>query len=164
MQLAGARQAIEAKRSRATDLTIAGALRLLGNKSGSGTTKTRKAATPVLSSLAWSDATPEQRRQFVDGIGLVPWLAAIPPTWYAALERRIDGQRAATAANIDETLSKALRLALSLQKTATDKNNASAGVAAALNAINKKLKAANLDLNDLEITTRVAPSRQRRAA
>jgi hypothetical protein len=34
-----------------------------------------------LNSLIWSEATPDQRQHFIDGIGMVSLVAAIPPTW-----------------------------------------------------------------------------------
>jgi hypothetical protein len=154
MRLAEHRAELEANPQRAADLSLRGALRLIPNKSGKPTKSTKAGA--ALSSLAWSNATVDERCRFVDAIGLIPWLAAMPPSWLPELERRIDGQRTAATKNVknvDDTLSKALRQALSLQKTADNKDNNSAGIAAALNAILNKLKATGLDLNDVELTT-----------
>jgi hypothetical protein len=75
----------------------------------------------------------------------------------------IDGQRAATAAKFeskndkfDKTLSKALRHALSLQKTGQSK-----AIAAALNGFLSKLNTAGLDLNDVEVVVRASAAKQK---
>jgi hypothetical protein len=164
MQLAEHRELIEANRQHAADLSLRGALKLIGkepDKDGKSA-KSAKTATS-LSTLAWSNATVEERCRFVDAIGFISWLAAIHPSWFPELERRIDGQRTAATKNVDQTLSKALRQALSLQKIANDKDHTSVSVAAALNAILNKLKATGLDLNDVEVTT-IRAVRTKRAA
>jgi Protein of unknown function (DUF3102) len=166
---------IEANRQRAADLSLRGALKLIGkpkppgNSAGSTSESTSSPATPPLSSLAWSGATPEQREHFVDAIGLTDWLGAMPLTWRRELEKRVDGQRAATQK--DETLSKLFRSALSLQKTArnregtsADRESASASVGAALNGFLNKLTARGLDLDDLIITVRPVAMKRARAA
>jgi hypothetical protein len=48
--------------------------------------KSRRSA--GLSSLAWSESTIDQRRKFIDAIGLDSLLEAIPPSWRAEFERR----------------------------------------------------------------------------
>jgi hypothetical protein len=162
MRLAEHRAKLEANPQRAADLSLRGALKLISknpNKSGKSAT-----AAAALSSFAWSNATADERRRFVDAIGLISWLAAMPPSWLPELERRIDEQRAAATKNVDQTLSKALRQALSLQKTAHDKDNTSASVAAALNAILNKLKATGFDLNDVEVVIRAPAVSRKRAA
>jgi len=164
MQLAEHREAIEAQAQHAADLSLRAALKLIPHKPGSGSESGKShrpasAKTMPLSTLAWANSTPEQRQHFVNGIGLQSLLAAIPPQWFSELERRIDGQRArATNSNteLDAVVSKALRQALSLQQSASNKDNASAGVAAALNAINNKLRAAGFDLNDADVVIRAA--------
>jgi hypothetical protein len=164
MRIAEHRELLEANPQRAADLSLRGALKLISNATDKSAKPAKSAkATTMLSSLAWSNATADERRRFVDAIGFMEWLAAMPPSWFPELERRIDRQRAATAKNVDQTLSKALRQALSLQKTANDKNSISASVAAALNAILNKLKATGLDLNDVELTT-IRAARTKRAA
>jgi len=164
MRLAEHRAELEANPQRAADLSLRGALKFIGkepNKDG----KSAKSATTSLSTLAWSNATAEERQRFVDGIGLVSWLAAMPPTWRDDLERRIDGQRGAkSGSEINTTISKALRQALSLQKTAKNKDNTSASVAAALNGIINKLHATGFDLHDVEVVIRASAVRGERAA
>jgi hypothetical protein len=147
-------------------LSLRGALKLIGKEPDKDGKSAKSAkATTSLSTLAWSNATAEERQRFVDGIGLVSWLAAMPPTWRDDLERRINGQRGAkSGSEINITISKALRQALSLQKTAKSKDNTSAAVAAALNGILNKLKATGLDLNDVDVVIRAQGVRRKRAA
>jgi len=164
MQLAANREAVEAKAQRVADLTLRGALKLISGKPAGKSDKsaTSSAKPSTLSSLAWSDASPVERRHFVDSIGLLDWLAAIPPSWFPELKHRIDGQRVRVAnasSDIDATIGKALRQALSLQKTAKARDNTSASVAAALNGILNKLSAAGADLNDLEVVIRAPIAR-----
>ena len=150
IQLARARQVLEANRSRATDLSLAGALRLLSNKAGRSHPATKSPKqTEKLSSLAWSDATPAERRTFLDAIGLVSLLAAIPPTWQAEIERRVEGQRKARTSQLSDAVTKALRQALSLQRAHKDKDGPAPGVAAALNTINNLIAKAGADLNEI---------------
>jgi hypothetical protein len=86
IQLANGRRIIESKRSSTTD--IAGALRLLGNNARSSDGKTKNLTKPpALSSLAWSEASVEQRRHFLDGVGLSGILEAMPPAWRSQLQR-----------------------------------------------------------------------------
>jgi hypothetical protein len=164
MQLAEHRELIEANWQHAANLSLRGALKLIPSKSGKPTKSTK--ATTELSSLAWSKATVEERCRFVDAIGFISWLAAIPPSWLPELERRIDGQRARWAPNakVDATLSKALRHALSLQKTAKDKDSTSTSIAAALNGIINKLHATGFDLNDVEVVIWTPAIKGERAA
>jgi hypothetical protein len=169
MQLAKHRQLIEANTQHAANLSLRGALKLIPKspKDPKGADKADQggaSAKSPLSSLAWSEANVDQRRHFVDAVGLISWLAAIPPSWRHELERRIDGRRAraAKSKDINATISKALRQALSHHKN-TKNNAASASVAAALNGILNKLKAADLDLNDLEVITPAVAARKRAA-
>jgi hypothetical protein len=162
MRLAEHRAKLEANPQRAADLSLRGALKLIGKEPDKGGKSAKSAkATASLSTLAWSNATAEERQRFVTGIGLVSWLAAIPPTWREDLERRIDGQRRAkSGSQVNTTISKALRQALSLQKTAKGKDNTSAAVAAALNGILNKLNAAGLDLNDLDVVVQASAAKR----
>jgi hypothetical protein len=165
VQLARHRDDIEAEIQRGVELSLRGARRLISGSNKSGKPAQSARSSP-LSSLAWSSATPEERRHFVSEVGLVAWLTAMPPTWRSELEHRIDGLRtASTKTNaFDATISKALRQALSLQKTATQKDNTSASVAAALNGIINKLNAVGLDLNDVGVVVRAASATRKRAA
>jgi hypothetical protein len=84
--------------------------------------------------------------------------------WCSELERRIDGQRAATAAKssaeIGRVISKALRQALSLQQVAKSKDTVAAGVVPALNSILSKLQAAGFDLHDIEVVIKAQAMRR----
>jgi hypothetical protein len=162
MRLAEHRAELEANPQRAADLSLRGALNLIGKEPDKNSKSAKSAkATTSLSTLAWSNATAEERQHFVDGIGLVSWWAAMPPTWRDDLERRIDGQRRTkSSSEINTTISKALRQALSLQKTAKSKDNTSAAVAAALNGILNKLKAAGLDLHDLNVVVQASAAKR----
>lgn len=151
MQLAQHREVFEANPQRAADLSLRGALRLIGKSSSKSAERTKSAKTPpALSSLAWSNATPEQRRHFLDGIGLVSLLAAIPPTWTAEIERRVEGLHKAKTDKLSDAVTKALRHALSLQRAHKDKDQMAPGVAAALNTINNLLDKAGADLNEID--------------
>jgi hypothetical protein len=148
MALARHRAEIEAERQRVAELTLRGALKLIA-KPGATSESTKSA--PALT-LAWSAATPDQRTRFLGTVGLPAVLAAIPPSWHAEIRQRVLGQervktRAGSKSN--DTIVKALRQALSLQKTAKNRNEPAAGVAAAPNSINNLLLKDGADLNDI---------------
>jgi hypothetical protein len=88
MQLAAARVQFEQNPSRATDLSITGALRLLGNGPRKHPAKAAKPA-PALNSLAWSGASLESRRRFLDAIGAASLLAALPDSMRLEIKRRL---------------------------------------------------------------------------
>jgi hypothetical protein len=74
MRAASHRFEIEANRQRVADLSLRGALKLIAGESKSDEPASRKKPTKPatgLSTLAWSNATDEHRRRFLDGIGLV---------------------------------------------------------------------------------------------
>jgi hypothetical protein len=180
MQLARARSVLEPKRSRATDLSIAAALKLIAVKKDSGEApKKVKSAKPpvVLSTLAWSDATLEQQRHFLSGIGLESVLAAAPPTWTieqflkamppswkTKLEDRVGKLGKIESGKLNEKLSAAVRQVLSLQKGYHDKNVLAPTVAAALNTVNNLLINAGANLNEIEITLNKNLTRVKKAA
>jgi hypothetical protein len=87
-----------------------------------------------------------------EAVGRDQWLAAMPPAWFAELKERVERQQARATRPLDDVLSKSLRQALSLQKTAKQGNGA-IGVTNALNGILNKLTAAGLDASDLKVTT-----------
>jgi hypothetical protein len=152
MLLARNRAVIEAKRQHAADLSLRGALKLIATEKGTAKSSSKKnpaKPTTTLSTLAWSEATPEQRQHFLDGVGLTSLLAAIPPAWHAEIERRVVGRRKAKASTLSDAVTKALRQALSLQKAHRDKDEMAPGVAAALNTINNLLVKAGADLNEI---------------
>jgi hypothetical protein len=155
IQLAKARSLFESSnRSRTTDLTIAGALRLLGNGQRSKTANARPKASSGLSSLDWDAADLEQRRNFLGSIGLLSFFAAMPPGWRRDIERRIVGQRAAAAAaatDLSVKVTKSLRLALS---TKNPKESI-----AALDAIRRLLERKGYDLHDLVIAVETAAAK-----
>jgi hypothetical protein len=112
MQIYNARNEIRAKRSRTTVLSIAGVLKLLGNKdrgnSGSSRNLGFKQPNHVLSSLAWSDATSAQRTKFLSDVGIDNIIAALP-----VIERPEFRDRArARGTSLDEKMGKLLRIAL----------------------------------------------------
>ena len=89
MKLARGREVLEANSARMRNLSITQALKLIdGNKQKSqprvsDSPKAPKAAKAVerLNSLAWSNASPAERTQFVEAVGLDALLAAAPSSW-----------------------------------------------------------------------------------
>src|SRR5262249_43049614 len=77
----------------AANLTIRGALRLIG----AARTCHKPRPRSQLKSAAWKNASREERRKFVDDIPLVEWLEVIPASWRNEIEDRIDGRRAVRA-------------------------------------------------------------------
>jgi hypothetical protein len=115
MQLASARNLFEANRSRATDLTIAGALRLLGNKKSAPGKNSGKRPQALLSPLAWTGASVNQRRLFLIAIGLPSLLEALPFPWAAQLSRHAAKVK---TKDLDDKIAKCLRLALAQSQNA----------------------------------------------
>jgi hypothetical protein len=157
IQLANARPIFDSSnRSRTTDLTIAGALRLLGN--GQKLKPDKKPKVSVgLSLLEWNAEDLEQRRNFLSEIGLVSFFAAMPPVWHGEIERRVFGQRAAAAAPataLSAKIAKSLRQALSTTNSGES--------SAALAAIRRLLKSNGCDLHDLVIS--IETTAKKRAA
>ena len=82
------------KTQRVADLSLRGALRLLkppSPKASGSLAAPSKAAKPATSFDAlgwWTNAALDQRRHFLDGIGLNPLLAAMPDTWRPEIMRR----------------------------------------------------------------------------
>jgi Protein of unknown function (DUF3102) len=86
MLLARNRSALEANPTRVSDLSLRGVLQLIGppkSKTSAPTKPTEKTKPPTsFDALKWWDeATLEQRRHFIDGVGLDPLIAAIPDAW-----------------------------------------------------------------------------------
>jgi hypothetical protein len=113
VQLARHRAKIEPEIERNSHLSLRAALKLIAAPA-SGPTKPRSST--LLSIVAWQAATAEQRQEYLAAIGLVSFLAAIPPAWHADLKRRVDGVSARASAPISNVIGKALRQALSAQK------------------------------------------------
>jgi len=87
------------RRTSAGPLSIAAALKYLqdkGTRRGAAAkskpkseSKTTK-STPSLNALGWwTNAPPEERRHFLDGVGLPGILAALPVEWRSVLEERV---------------------------------------------------------------------------
>jgi hypothetical protein len=102
MLLARKRAILETNPTRVADLSVRGALRLLKGQGAPTSTPTRS----KLSVAAWSAASPEVRRQFLDEIGLTSLLDAVPPGWRNRIERQFPA---------DVRLTQALRLAMSTE-------------------------------------------------
>jgi len=168
VRVAKARAALEAQSS-AGPLSIAAALEFLKEPAPAkarprAKTKSAKATATSLDALAWwSNAPGEARQHFLDGIGLLALLAALPPAWRAEIERRVARHRATVTSKLANTLTGALKTALSLQAGASADRPA-VGVANALNAILNKLSAEGLDLHDVEIVVSTNAEPHRRAA
>ena len=96
MRIARGRATLEANSARVRNLSLAGALQLLKQPRSRPTGKTEKQAATSLDALPWwSGASPEQRRHFLDGVGLTGVLAALPAGWQSMLEARLCGHLSA---------------------------------------------------------------------
>jgi hypothetical protein len=163
MQLAAHRAEIEQVVQHAAHPSLREALRLIApSRSCRHKDGTANTTVPVLDPAAWAAAGPAERGEFLAHIGLPAILAAMPDTWRAEIARRVEGQRRQAASPLAETLTRALRHALSLQASA-EGDALGNSVAAALNALANKLSANGLDLHDLDVVIR-APTTKRRAA
>ncbi len=141
--------------------SIAAALRELRAKSGRPKPcQKSKSDDPQLSKVAWAKASKEERRQFLNSVGADSLCESLSIPLRAELRRRVGGRQRVATSPLDDTIGKAIRQVLSLQKAGGDLPAAS--VAAALNAINAKLEAAGMDLNN--ITVAIDPAMTRRQA
>ena len=132
-----ARHRTELNSARVWNLSLSAALKLVVKKKPVDGPKANKCrpATHFDALVWWSSASPEARSRFIDGVGLKPLIAAIPPSWRREAERAVGpvSPRATTL----------LQLALS---------TTSAGEAiAALAAVKRALTANGYDLHDVEI-------------
>jgi hypothetical protein len=134
----------ELNSARARNLSLAAALRFLKPKSSPSGKKAKKAAPSVLRPLAWSEAAPEERRRFLDAVGLLPLLQALPPAWCAKVR-----ERTRSNSPLSGKVAKALKSALSFASLNTDADRASA--VASLLAINGLLASQRYNLHDIEI-------------
>jgi hypothetical protein len=142
--------------------SVAAALRMLRAKSSRKASKPK--AKSLLTKALWIAAGIEERRRFLDSIGVNSFCEAFSPPFRAELRRRVGGQRAAMTSALGETVAAAFRQVLSLQKSAKLKDTPAMGVAAALNAVNNKLGAAGLDLNNITAVNIDATATRRQAA
>jgi hypothetical protein len=92
IKLAAHRERI-ANSQHAANLTIRGALRLIGAAHACRKPQPRS----QLKSAAWKNASRAERAKFVNDIPLVEWLEVIPASWRNEIEDRIDGLRAVQA-------------------------------------------------------------------
>ena len=147
--------------------SIAAALRVLraSNRSNRSSNKTNKSNGSPLTKAAWNKATIDERRQFLDAIGVDSMLEAVSFAFRTELKRRATGQKAAKASALSEHIAAAIRQALSCQKSAKDnKDTPAMGVVSALGFINNKLAAAGLDLNNITMVVIDAAATRRQAA
>jgi Protein of unknown function (DUF3102) len=93
MQLAHHRGMFEANWQHAANLSIRGALRLIGG----GLTMRKRRPASALRSASWKVASFEERKDFVGDIPVKEWLAVISRDQRKEIEDRIDGLRAAHA-------------------------------------------------------------------
>jgi hypothetical protein len=163
IQVAKSRTLLD-RQSSAAPLSIAAALQYLKDPEAKKTTTSSRTKTeaPKLNLHAWIEASPAERKHFLDGIGLTSLLGSIPSAWRAEIDRRVGGQRAAAASPISEKATKALRAALSHAALKTEHDRASA--LASLGGIGNLLAAQGLDLHDIEITVAVAAKHKMKAA
>lgn len=86
-----ARHRADLNSARVRNLTIAAALRLIKQQAKHSKKPTAKSDKVKLNSLAWADASHEERRQFLEAIGLESVLEAMPPSWREPLRQRVLG-------------------------------------------------------------------------
>jgi hypothetical protein len=133
--------------------SIRAALRELRAKLGPSkrSDKPKQTHESPLTKAAWTKATIDEQRRFLDSVGADSLCKALSLSLRAELRRRVSGQQAAQTSALAETIAAGLRQVLSLQKTSKVKNMAAMGIASALNALNNKLEAAGLDLNNVAV-------------
>jgi hypothetical protein len=129
--------------------SIAAALRMLRAKSVESNKSNKKSDGSPLSRAAWTKATIGERQRFLDSLGVDSFCEALSSAFRTELKRRVAGQQAAETTALGETIAAAFRQVLSLQKAGKPIDGPAMGVVPALNAINKKLTAAGLDLNNI---------------
>jgi Protein of unknown function (DUF3102) len=93
MRFANHRQSLASNPQRAADLSLRGALRLIGG----GVTMRKRRPAPALRSASWKVASFEERKDFVGDVPVKEWLAVISRDQRKEIEDRIDGLRAAHA-------------------------------------------------------------------
>jgi len=132
-----ARHRDELNSARVRNLSLSAALKLVVKKKPVDGPKAKKSrpATHFDALAWWSSASPEARSRFIDGVGLKPLLAAIPPSWRREAEQAI-GPVSSRATTL-------LKLALS--------TNTDGEAIAALADVKQVLAAGRYDLHDVEI-------------
>ena len=147
MQLAKVREIIAANPSLATDLTLEGALRLLGNSARDQAGRSANCRhRQMLSQPAWLLASVTERRRFLTAIGLPSILEALPQEFREEFRRRAanhQGKRTSPHDNINRRLTTALKIALSTDNPGQAQ--------AALEGIRSMLATKHFDLHDLNV-------------
>jgi hypothetical protein len=139
-------------------------LRAKSGVSNKRSAKSNQSAASPLSKAAWTRATIDERRRFVDGIGVDSLFEALSLSFRAEVKRRIAAEQPTMTSALGETIAAGVRQALSLQKAAKAEDDPATGVASALNAINNKLAAVGFDLNNITKVIIDPAATQRRAA
>jgi len=132
------------------NLSLSAALKLVAKKKPVDGPKAKKSR-PVTHSDAlvwWSSASPEARSRFIDGVGLKPLLAAIPPSWRREAKQAIGP--------VSSRATRLLQVALSTTSAGEAFN--------ALAAVTRVLAANGYDLHDVEIRLNNQNHRFSRAA
>jgi hypothetical protein len=132
-----ARHRAELNSARLRNLSLSAALKLVVKKKPVDGPKAKKSrpATHFDALVWWSSASPEARSRFIDGVGLKPLIAAIPPSW------RREAQQA--VGPVSPRVTTLLQLALSTTSAGEAFN--------ALAAVKRVLAANGYDLHDVEI-------------
>src|SRR5262249_31042164 len=132
-----ARHRAELNSAGVRNLSLSAALKLVAKKKPVDGPKAKKSR-PVTHSDAlvwWSSASPEARSRFIDGVGLKPLLAAIPPSWRREAKQAIGP--------VSSRATRLLQVALSTTSAGEAFN--------ALAAVTRVLAANGYDLHDVEI-------------
>ena len=96
MRVARGRAVLEGNSARLRNLSLTGALQLLKPPTASSpsprpsTGRTTTSPTSFDALAWWSSAPIKARRHFIDGVGLLELLAAVPPNWRNALEASLE--------------------------------------------------------------------------
>jgi hypothetical protein len=114
------------------------------------TARPSKPKKKALSAADFHKAGLEERRAFLDAIGVEELCGSMSFTLRAKLQSRLPQFRA-KASTLGGTIAKAIQQALSLQKCSDRKGEAARGVANCLNVINAKLEAEGLSLNNVDV-------------
>lgn len=152
-QLANHRKEIEAEVQRVGDyFSIRAALRKI-TKSTKKSANKPKPPTDVAAFLSiWKKVDHLTHVAILNAIGIDGLLGALSQQLRREIERRVDRHNKSSAkanGKFNERAAAALRQALSMQKTAKDKNEPALGVASALNMINNLLIKDGVDLNNI---------------
>jgi hypothetical protein len=137
-QIAAARSLFESNPSRMADLTIAGCMRLLGNKKASIGKNGKRAHVSSLSALTWTNASPNERRLFLIAIGLPSLIEAMPFSWSEPLTRYAKVR----PNELDVKVAKCLRLALAQGTNESEAANA-------LRTLNNLITSHGRDLHEI---------------